>query len=143
MAKNAEKHSNEKMTRPASQAGAATFSSASIVSALGREGLVEHGAHRVRIDVALDEGAADAAREDEGNLAVAHLLVLAHQRDQIGGTVAEAGGRAYRQTDRREVPAHTHPLLRRAQAEPRRQLEREDAADPHGLAMQQPVGIAD
>ena len=94
------------------------------------------------VDLAGHEGLSDAARQDEGELARLGLLVAAHVLDQpaaVPGTpiVAADAAQPHRQADRRQMLAHAHGILRRAEAELGREIEGQRHAGAHRLAMQQ------
>src|SRR5215210_2850514 len=85
----------------------------------GSDGSVEQAAQRCFVDIAADEGPADAARENEGELAGLGLLVAAHVLDQPGSIppapiVAAYRAQPHRQSDRAEVPANARRIGRRA-----------------------------
>ena len=70
------------------------------------------------------------------------LLVAAHVLDQAAGVpgaaiVAADGAQPHRQADRRQMPAHARGILRRAKAEPRRQVEGHRHAGADRFAVQQ------
>ena len=94
--------------------------------------------------VARDEGGADAAHQDEGEPAVPHLLVLAH--DGRGGRRRQ--GRARREYRRCASAGRRRRVARSTRAASRRpgpagsEAEGQADADGDGLAVQQPVGEA-
>src|SRR5436190_23973862 len=92
------------------------------IAASGRDGAVEQAVQRRLVDVAADEGLADAARQDEGELARLRLLVAAHVLDMPAGlpgapVVAAYAAQPHRKVDRRQMPAHPGGVPGRAQAE--------------------------
>ena len=92
-----------------------------------------------------DEGLADAAHQDEGELAALDLLVLRDQVHQrIGVGLHRRARRDMRSAGRPRQGGATRALRRRPaqQAEPRRELEGQRHAERDRLAVQQPVGEA-
>ena len=96
----------------------------------------------VFVDLAADEGLADAARQDEGEPAAFGLLVAAHVVDQAGGVpvppvVAADRAQPHRQADGAEMAAHALGIGGRAEAEAGRQVEGHRHAGADRLAVQQ------
>src|SRR3954470_17856374 len=91
-----------------SSSGMASGRRPSVPEFLGQE-----GAHSVGLDAGRDEAPADAARQDEGERAGLHLLVLRHGLNQrlrgsaAAGHVVQAGGQA----DRREMARNALGIL--------------------------------
>src|SRR3990167_2243142 len=103
--------------------------------------LPQQGPKLAGVDIAGDEGIADPADEDEGELAVDDFLVLSHQRDepvrvrQLARNVGERAG----QSGAGEVLANAHRVLSRAEAEPRGKLERKRHAHGDAFAMHETI----
>src|SRR5581483_7441316 len=89
------------------------------------------------VDALRHERVADAARQDEGQLAALGLLVLSHVRRQRIGAERTAGDVAEprRQSGRGDGAGRALGVLARAEAEARREPERQRAADADRLAM--------
>jgi hypothetical protein len=105
--------------------------------AKSREVLGKEGAHGGGIDVLRDEALADAAGEDEGELAARHLLVLAdggHQAVDIADAARHVGELG-RQADGLQMGGHALGGIGRAEPKLRREAEGLAHADGHRLAM--------
>jgi len=94
------------------------------------------------LDIGGDKAFADAAGQNEGQLAALDLLVLPDQRHQHIdiGLVAGNIGNARRQADGCKMTRDARGLFRRQQAAPGRERESQRHADRHRLAMQQATG---
>src|ERR1700693_4006956 len=112
-------------------------------SSLG-ELLDQKGADVANFDVGCDEGFADPAREDEGQRAAIHLLVLSDQLHQPIGVRQTALHlrQMGRQAGRRKVACDALGLGGRKKADPRREGEGTMDTERDRLAMQQAVGKA-
>src|SRR5208282_133342 len=105
--------------------------------------VVEKGAHSFRLDVSGDETLADVSRENEGQRAAPHFLVLRHGRDDFTGS----GAPAWNLADTRHQPYSAQmlfdPLRRLRQAKPLRGGKTEGAGHPdrHAFAMDQPGAV--
>src|SRR4029077_13659801 len=102
----------------------------------------EKGAHLRGIDITFHKSLADAAHQDEGELAARHLLVLGnecHQPVRIG-----AQGRHIvwprRQADRCKMMRDAAGVIRRHETKPGGELERANDAERDRLTMQQLAG---
>ena len=99
-------------------------------------------------DVATDEGPADAARENERQATVAHLLVGAHVLEQPvrRSATAREEPRVDRQAGDREVPADTTNVVGGGEAEAGREVEGQDVpmatASPCSRASPNPVSAS-
>ena len=90
-----------------------------------------------------DEGLADAARQDEGQRAARHLLVLGDDsRAALGvGQLARNVGHAARQADGAEMRLDPRRVVGAGKVEPRRKAMRQRHADRDRLAMHQPGAV--
>src|SRR6185437_9108898 len=99
------------------------------------DGVSQKRAHVGRIDIAFDEGLADAAHENESERAAFHFLVLCDQTHQ-GIDARDAAGNLPnmgRQADRRKVRPGPRGVGGAAKAFARRVVERHDHAECHSL----------
>ena len=101
--------------------------------------------HRWRGHIPRDEGLADAAHQDQGQPARAHLLVLTHDLEEgcgIGRLAARDVRDASRQAEGGEVRLDAGHAVVADEPQLLGQPERQADADGDGFAVQQPVGEA-
>ncbi len=109
-----------------------------------RDLALEEGQYLALLDIASHERLADAADENERELAVANLLVLAHEADQLTGIglAARNVADACRQAHGLDVTRHALGRSRRAKTQLLGEAERQADTDGDAFTVQQPVGIA-
>src|SRR5208283_545283 len=98
---------------------------------------LQEGQDLFRVDVLRDEGAADLARQHQGQRPALHLLVLLHRLQNGLGVGAEIGnvGKARGQSDPLQMALDAQRVLSVAQAEPVREPVSLGKADRHAFAM--------
>src|SRR4051812_44746824 len=140
-AKNAERTSDKRTMAPASQRFIERPSSMATGSApaLARQERPD----LIRIYAGRDEAPADAARQDEGEPAGLHLLVLIHGSEKLVGRTRPARhiGEPRRETDRSKLLPDPLRLRGRTEPQPGREAEGLGHADRDRLAMDEPGPI--
>src|SRR3954447_9948006 len=143
-AKNADS-TRERITIPAASQRLMWMSSgmALVNRSSGAEFVGQEGAHGLGLDAAGDEAPADAARQDEGERAGVHLLVLGHRLDERLGRTAAAGHvlQAGRQAHARQMVRDSIRVRAGAHAEPGREAEGEREPDRDRLAVDEPRAV--